>query len=210
MKDCKYIFKTRWWVRWALFSLLLLNTYLNQPNNSYYCLFLKIGEQLSLNFKPLSQPLLQMLHVNTLEGMGVCQTWISIMLPGQTPVCDLTALSLHILALCLDCIRGLCWSMIRAFKSKPIFVSMPAESVVDASGSPLLPPISCCSAPDKNTLSLSGASGSNNVSVLWITGQTGLTRSTKRSKAFNEETQTVLATHPISKPDSSWAATQSL
>lgn len=157
-----------------------------------------------------------MLHVNTLEGMGTCQTWISVALPGQTPACDLTALSLHILALCLDCIRGLCWSMppshfkLCAFKSKPIFVSMPAESVVGASGPPSLPPISCCSAADENTLSPSGASGRNNVSVLWITGQTGLTRSTKRSKAFNEETQTVLATHPIRKPDSSWAATQSL
>lgn len=93
---------------------------------------------------------------------------------------------------------------LHAFKSKPIFVSTPAESVAGASGSPSLPPISCCSAADENTLSPGGASGRNNVSVLWITGQTGLTRSTKRSKAFNEETQTVLATHPIRKPGSSW------
>lgn len=30
---------------------------------------------------------------------------------GPEPACDPAPLSLHILALCLDCIRGLCWSM---------------------------------------------------------------------------------------------------
>lgn len=90
---------------------------------------------------------------------------------------------------------------LRAFKSKPIFVPMPAES---ASGPPSLPPISCCSAADENTVSPRNGSDRNCLHVLWITGQMGLTRSTKRSRAFNEEPQTVPPTQPIRKPESSW------
>lgn len=54
--------------------------------------------------------------------MSVCAGW-------PHPACDPVPLSLHILALCLNCIRGLCWPMplssvkikLDGLKSKPIF-----------------------------------------------------------------------------------------
>lgn len=78
---------------------------------------------------------------------------------------------------------------------------MPAESLAGASGLPLTPPISCCSAADENALTPIGISdylsAGLHIRQGWLDQQ-------KRSRAFNEEKQRVLAMQPIRKPESSW------
>lgn len=112
---------------------------------------------------------------------------------GPKPACDPAPLSLHILALCLDCIRGLCWSMPL---SRSILSSMRlnlSPYFADASWErggrvrALRLPATyflCCSAADENTPGASEASDRSKRGVLWITGQTGLTGSTKKKQSF--------------------------
>lgn len=121
------------------FSLLSGNTHLHQTDN--FCpehFFLLYFEKNSATILPIFEVCVASSKCCWLIACKhSCSSWRDGHVPNvnkhhagwPNPACDPAPLSLHILALCLDCIRGLCWSMPLSqsilssthFKSKPIF-----------------------------------------------------------------------------------------
>lgn len=175
----------------------------------FYFILKRIVQQLPLYLKSVQQA------ADAADSLPVnsCSSWRDGHVPNvnqhhagwPTPACDPAPLSLHILALCLDCIRGLCWSMPLSQSILSSVHLTPSPCFADASwecGRCIWPSVTTThflllrrrrERADTQGFFLG-------LPVCWMIHQTGLTRSTKRSRAFNKETQGALAMQPVRSP----------
>lgn len=192
------------------FSLLSGNTHLHQTDSFYpvihFFFFLLYFEKNSATILPILEVCVSSSKSCWLIACKhCCSSWRDGHVPNvnkhhagwPNPACDPAPLSLHILALCLDCIRGLCWSLPL---SQSILSSMHlnlSPYFTDASwecGRCMWPSVTVTYfLLFRRRRERADTQWYFRLPVRWITHQTGLTRSTKK-KPTNQEARVLQAT----------------